>query len=346
MKQTDALGNIINQTTYDSMNLATTVKNAFGDQTTNNYNSLGRLTQTDDPLGNQSKYGYETTGRLQKTQYVYETVASQLSRLLVRTAPNGSQTLYVYGLGLIGHQAASGYSTYHYDYRGSTVALTDGQSVSDRCNADSQKGSIDNTKSLNLYAYASGDPIMLADPLGRSADNWWNSTYESPFMIPSTEEYLTDVGSIVLGGSIDLSKDIIGEQKTHANWYVDEKNYIRYAPGFGEEFPWFPKVTKVLGKASGALTAITGGLDILNTWTENNGNTNGQKVEKTEIQLVGIAAVMGTGVLGGAIIATVANIWTYWMDWNGRPWGNSHFRWCLRYFGSAKRCLRRTTGWK
>jgi YD repeat-containing protein len=90
------------------------------------YDSGNRLTQTGG-----TTYAYDandnrvssTTGG-QKTQYAYESVAARLSQLLVRTASDGSQTFYAYGIGLIGHQDTSGYSVYHFDYRGSTVALT------------------------------------------------------------------------------------------------------------------------------------------------------------------------------------------------------------------------------
>ena len=47
-----------------------------------------------------------------------------LSQVLVKTAPDGKQTYYVYGYGLIGQEDESGYKSYHYDLRGSTVALT------------------------------------------------------------------------------------------------------------------------------------------------------------------------------------------------------------------------------
>ena len=49
-----------------------------------------------------------------------------LSQLLIKTDENGSQTFYVYGLGLIGQEELGGkYRSYHYDSRGSTVALSD-----------------------------------------------------------------------------------------------------------------------------------------------------------------------------------------------------------------------------
>ena len=47
-----------------------------------------------------------------------------LDRVLVRTTAN-TQTYYVYGLGLIGQEQNGVYQQYHFDPRGSTVALTD-----------------------------------------------------------------------------------------------------------------------------------------------------------------------------------------------------------------------------
>ncbi|MBQ9080012.1 MAG: hypothetical protein IJY27_02965, partial [Clostridia bacterium] len=60
------------------------------------------------------------------TTYVYDTNA-RLSRLLTKTT-NGTVTKYVYGRGLIGEQEecdCDGLKIYHFDYRGSTVAITD-----------------------------------------------------------------------------------------------------------------------------------------------------------------------------------------------------------------------------
>ncbi|NJO16764.1 MAG: RHS repeat-associated core domain-containing protein [Thioploca sp.] len=46
-----------------------------------------------------------------------------LSQVLVKEE-NGKETFYVYGLGLLGEESEEGYSSYHFDFRGSTVALT------------------------------------------------------------------------------------------------------------------------------------------------------------------------------------------------------------------------------
>ena len=57
------------------------------------------------------------------TTYTYNTNC-QLSQLLTKTT-NGNTTKYVYGLGLIGEEKCGEFKTYHFDFRGSTVAITD-----------------------------------------------------------------------------------------------------------------------------------------------------------------------------------------------------------------------------
>ncbi len=57
------------------------------------------------------------------TTYTYNTNC-KLSQLLTKTT-NGNTTKYVYGLGLIGEEKCGEFRTYHFDYRGSTVAITD-----------------------------------------------------------------------------------------------------------------------------------------------------------------------------------------------------------------------------
>ena len=56
------------------------------------------------------------------TTYTYNTNA-KLSMLLMKTT-NGVVTKYVYGKGLIGEEVSGAFKTYHFDFRGSTIAIT------------------------------------------------------------------------------------------------------------------------------------------------------------------------------------------------------------------------------
>ena len=74
-------------------------------------------------------YTYDVEGTRIKTQkgedttkFIYN-VNARLSQLLVMTE-NNAETKYVYGLGLIGEEVSGNFKTYHFDYRGSTVAIT------------------------------------------------------------------------------------------------------------------------------------------------------------------------------------------------------------------------------
>ena len=60
---------------------------------------------------------------LSEETYTYNTNA-KLSQLLMKTT-NGAVTKYVYGRGLIGEETNNSFKTYHFDCRGSTIAITD-----------------------------------------------------------------------------------------------------------------------------------------------------------------------------------------------------------------------------
>lgn len=65
------------------------------------------------------------------------------------------------------------------------------------------------------------------------------------------------------------------------------------------------KPYKALNKAATGITVISTGLDIGNTWTADNGNTNLQRIQKTGIQVAGVGTSVVAGLLVGALLAPV-----------------------------------------
>jgi RHS repeat-associated protein len=98
---------------------------------------------THGPLGGMlDNFVYDSRSRIVQagtTQYLYNAKNQRIgvdgTRFVVNSQPalsqvlvkeeNGDKTFYVYGLGLIGEESAASYKAYHFDFRGSTVALSD-----------------------------------------------------------------------------------------------------------------------------------------------------------------------------------------------------------------------------
>ena len=200
-------------------------------------------------------------------------------------------------------------------------------------NADGLLGANGDILSYNQFAYCSNTPIMGYDPTGccmtlwmqgiqgpcpgldspLCADNkidytlpnpnktsWWDTVPTSNFEIPSTNDLISDFADTTLGAT----EHILGKQNKKVQGYVDD-GMVRLSPKSGFEVPSYPNATKILNNTSKVITVFGTTLDIGNTWTANNGNTNGQRVIKTGIQLGGVAAGIGVGYLAVA----AANCW-------------------------------------
>jgi len=92
-----------------------------GELTNFGFDSRNRLVQAGD-----TNYHYDAENQrigINQIQYVVNSQPA-LSQVLVKE-DNGQKTFYVYGLGLIGQESNGEYLNYHFDFRGSTVALTD-----------------------------------------------------------------------------------------------------------------------------------------------------------------------------------------------------------------------------
>jgi len=93
-----------------------------GELTNFGFDSRNRLVQAGDTV-----YNYDAENQRIGVNQIQYVVNSQpaLSQVLVKTEVDGTQIFYVYGLGLIGQEKDGEYLSYHFDFRGSTVALTD-----------------------------------------------------------------------------------------------------------------------------------------------------------------------------------------------------------------------------
>ena len=97
------------------------------------------------------------------TTYTYNTNA-KLSMLLMKTT-NGVVTKYVYGKGLIGEEVSGAFKTYHFDCRGSTIALTDASgNITDTFAYDTYGKLISRTgTSKVIFGYNGRDGVVTDD---------------------------------------------------------------------------------------------------------------------------------------------------------------------------------------
>lgn len=97
------------------------------------------------------------------TTYTYNTNA-KLSMLLMKTT-NGMVTKYVYGKGLIGEEVGSVFKTYHFDCRGSTIAITDASgNITDTFAYDTYGKLLSRTgTSKAIFGYNGRDGVVTDD---------------------------------------------------------------------------------------------------------------------------------------------------------------------------------------
>ncbi len=94
------------------------------------------------------------------TTYTYD-VSSRLSKLLCKTT-NGITTKYIYGRGLIGEEKQGCFKTYHFDSRGSTIAITDASgNITDTFAYDTYGKCISHTgNSFVIFGYNGRDGVV------------------------------------------------------------------------------------------------------------------------------------------------------------------------------------------
>ena len=97
------------------------------------------------------------------TTYTYNTNA-KLSMLLMKTT-DGVVTKYVYGKGLIGDEVSGAFKTYHFDCRGSTIAITDANgNITDTLAYDTYGKCISHTGTSEvIFGYNGRDGVVTDD---------------------------------------------------------------------------------------------------------------------------------------------------------------------------------------
>jgi RHS repeat-associated protein len=185
------------------------------------YDSKNRLTQAGSVRyiydAENNRVSSALTGEDTQTTLYTVNPNTTYSQTLIKTNPDGTKTYYIYGLGLLAQEDQTGYKTYHFDRRGSTVAIANAAgTVTDEftyapfgelinrtgntetpfkfngsygvmtdsnglyymraryynpeikrfINQDVLPGEINNSQSLNRYAYCNGNPVSLIDPFG------------------------------------------------------------------------------------------------------------------------------------------------------------------------------------
>jgi len=112
------------------------------------------------------------------TTYTYD-VNSKLNKLLCKTT-NGVTTKYVYGRGLIGEETSGTFKTYHFDFRGSTIAITDSNgTITDTFAYDTYGKLISRTGTSNVIFGYNGRDGVVADNNGLI---YMRARYYSPDM--------------------------------------------------------------------------------------------------------------------------------------------------------------------
>ncbi|GEM_PF-1044622 len=112
------------------------------------------------------------------TTYTYNTNC-KLSQLLQKTT-NDITTKYVYGHGLIGEEKEGCFKTYHFDYRGSTVAITDiNGNITDTFKYDTYGKLISRTgNSFVIFGYNGRDGVIT----DKNGLYYMRARYYSPVM--------------------------------------------------------------------------------------------------------------------------------------------------------------------
>ncbi|WCT56588.1 pre-toxin TG domain-containing protein [Paenibacillus kyungheensis] len=223
------------------------------------------------------------------TKYVVNPEAV-LSQVLMETDASGKPTAwYVYGNGLIGRQDANGaYQSYHYDRRGSTIALTDAKGqLTDTCSYGTYGESLGHEGTIEQPFQYNGRDGVMTDPNGLYQ---MRARYYNP-------EIKRFVNRDVLSGSIDDGLTI------NRYAYVNG-NPISYIDPFGlsaDSDEMFKTVGSFLADAVPIVGAVKGVQEVF-TGTD---YVTGQQLSVGDRVATGVGTLVSF-VLGGKVVGKTA----------------------------------------
>ncbi len=201
------------------------------------------------------------------------------------------------------------YRSYHYEFETGYYFLSTryySPEFHRFINADGVLGVNQDMNEYNLFAYCSNDPVNNFDfngygkisnwfkAVGQKISNWWNSIPPASSMtIPSTNQVVGLTSDLVLGTAEEITGNYstVNYSKNSASSttkLLDEEKAKSYS-----------RASKTAKVGNAVITGTRLALDLGNTWTENNSNTNGDRVLKSVVQVTGVAA----GVLVGVAVS-------------------------------------------
>ena len=178
------------------------------------------------------------------TVYTYDSNC-RLSKLLCKTT-DGVTTKYVYGRGLIGEEVSNTFKTYHFDSRGSTIAITDSLgNITDTFAYDTYGKRVSHTGSNDIIFGYNGRDGVVTDKNGLI---YMRARYYSPVM----KRFIN--ADIVAGG---ISNAITLNRFAYANG-----NPVSFVDPFGLTaergigFEWDVEITDIIGWGKDAVDII------------------------------------------------------------------------------------------
>jgi hypothetical protein len=142
-----------------------------------------------------------------------------------------------------------------------------------------------------------------------NSTSWLDSTKPLiPFKIPSTGDLVNNFISSSAGSATGTIGSNLDKIKKPLPATLNENGYYQpVSAGSIQTYSPFTKAANVSSKIGDGLAIGTTALDVGNTWSTDDGNTNVKRLEKTSIQLRGAITAFGAGyctaeICGAAIL--------------------------------------------